>query len=87
MESSTRSPRTPDRKKVAQREKSPQRKRRPVKKTSPARKNTTESSKRDRRPKDDGVFMFEGKEYNIYYSEMVEAKREQKKCFWRNQDC
>jgi hypothetical protein len=51
-----------------------------VKKTSPVRKNNTESSKKDGRPKDDRVFMFEGKEYNTY-SAMVEAKREQNKVF------
>jgi hypothetical protein len=76
----TRSPRTPDKEILAQRKKNPQRKRRPVKKTPLARKNTAESRKKDGRPKDDRVFMFEGKQCNMY-SAMVEAKREQNKAY------
>jgi hypothetical protein len=75
-QSRKRSPRAPERKNTAE-EKSPQKKR------TPPKKNTTQNSQKDGRPKNDRVFMFEGKEYNTY-SAMVEAKREHNKVWLEN---
>jgi len=66
-----------------QREKTPQKKKSPQKKRTPPKKNTTQNSQKDRRAKNERVFVFEGKEYNTY-SAMVEAKREHNKVWLEN---